>query len=238
MGRGGCDKSAIVTAVMVIGMFYVLFAGLLLFFAITLASNNEASIMYGSLDEQGGTPGNIVASISMVFIATIMCPLACLGAYSARAHNKFLLVVYCGTSVFLMMTLNTTGGALLTLSDLPVDTATQVACLQFVRKDDIAEKDCELYFTSKRVEYIRALWLNLYDRGMNKSNPEYKIITAFMIKMQRGEVTGGSCCGFNRPSHCTGNSTEICDPAIQDVPTEKNYESTKICTQGNGGCVS
>ena len=59
-----------------------------------------------------------------------------------------------------------------------------------------------------------------------------------MVKMQKGEVTGGSCCGFGRPAHCSGNSTETCDLAVQSVTTETNYEETSICTQGAGGCVS
>jgi hypothetical protein len=237
MGRGGCDKTAIVPAIMVIAMFYMISAALLVFLAVTLASNNEASMVYGS-EDVGVVPGNISASIQMIFMALIMCPLACLGAYSARSHNKFLLVVYCGASVFLMLTLNATGGGLLALSNLPMSDATQTKCLKFAREDDVSDQVCGEFFASKNVEYLRALWVNLHDRGMNRSNPEYKEITTFMVKMQKGEVTGGSCCGFGRPAHCSGNSTETCDLAVQSVTTETNYEETSICTQGAGGCVS
>ena len=235
MGRGGCDKTAIVPALMVIAIFYMICSGVLIFLAVTLASNGEASIAFGG-DESGVIPGNIGASVTMIFIAFIMCPLAVLGAYSARAHNKFLLVVYCTGSVFLMSTLNATGGSLLRLSDLPVQNDAQLACLKYTRDESVDNELCETFFTHYKVERLRSLWVELHDRGVNMSFPDYKVWNTFMVKMQKGEVTGVACCGFGRPSHCTGNMSETCDLAIQNNPEETHYEATPICTQGAGGC--
>jgi|TARA_B110000208_G_scaffold120393_1_gene147063 hypothetical protein len=234
MGRGGCDKTAIVPALMFIGMLYMICSAVLIFLAISLASNNEASIGFGS-EEVGTVPGNIGASVTCVFIAMIMCPLSVLGAYSARAHNKFLLLIYCGVSVFLMLTLSSTAADLLSLSNLPVNDESQFLCLKYIRtgvEDDV----CEEYLSDVKVSRLRTLWVTLHDRGQNISFPNYKEWNTFMVKMQKGQVAGIGCCGFLRPSHCTGNSTEVCDPSVQSDPTEIHYETTDICNQGAGGC--
>jgi hypothetical protein len=234
MGRGGCDKTGIVPALMFIGMLYMVCAAVLIFLAVTLASNTEASIAFGA-NEPGVLPGNIGASITCVFLATIMCPLSVLGAYSARAHNKFLLVVYCGVSVFLMMTLSTTGASLINLSDISVRDKDQFLCIKYVRTG-VEDSVCEEYLSNIKVARMRSLWVELHDRGQNMSFPNYKEWNTFMVKMQKGQVAGIGCCGFQRPSYCTGNSTETCDPAVQDDPIEHHYESTAICSQGQGGC--
>jgi hypothetical protein len=235
MGRGGCDKTAIVPALMVVAIFYMISSAMLIFLAVTLASNAEASIAFGG-DEPGVIPGNISASVTMVFMALIMCPLAVLGAYSARAHNKFLLVVYCVGCVFLMLTLNTTGGALLRLSNIPVESDMQLECLKYTREEEVDDAVCENFFSQQKVNRLRTLWVELHDRGINMSYPDYKIWNTFLVKMQKGEVTGVACCGFGRPSHCTGNMSETCDWVKQGTPGETHYEATDICTQGAGGC--
>ena len=99
MGRGGCDKTAIVPALICIAILYVLVSGICIFLAVTLIENEEATIAFGG-GADGAVAGNEQAAVTLVFVAVIMCPLSAIGAYGGRAHNKFLLVAYCGAACF------------------------------------------------------------------------------------------------------------------------------------------
>ena len=234
MGRGGCDKTAIVPAIICMGILYVVVAGICIFLSILLMQNEEATTAFGG-ETDGVTPGNLQASTTLIFIAIIMFPLAFVGAYGARAHNKFLLIGYCGAAVFLMMTIYQCGTALLHLSDVPFSDADQSRCLANVRKD-VDDALCKEYFIHEKVKYLRQLWFKLHVIASNQSHPASKVWNTFFIKLQKGDIVGGTCCGFQRPNHCVGLSGETCDMTIQENPDEVFYKETEICMQGLGGC--
>ena len=234
MGRGGCDKTAIVPALICMAILYIIVSGVCIFLAVLLSQNEEASRAFGG-GVDGVSPGNEQAAVTLIFIAVIMCPLSAIGAYGGRAHNKFLLVGYSGAAVFLMLTIYQCGTALLHLSDLPFSDADQSRCLTNVRVD-VEDELCNDFFAHDNVLYLRNLWVDLHKIASNQTHPMSKVWNTFFIKLQKGDIVGGTCCGFQRPNHCVGISGETCDPTVQEIPEEVYYVETEICTQGLGGC--
>lgn len=108
----------------------------------------------------------------------------------------------------------------------------------FDEKDEEILHPCKSFFADEYITRLRNLWVILHDRAQDQLQEDSKKWNTFMVKLQKGQIAAYPCCGFSRPAHCTGLTGEECSNKDQDEKTHTYYQSTQVCSQGNGGCVS
>lgn len=225
-----CDKGMIVPAMLIFGVVYNLLAAILFLLGLSLGGNERATEAFAGV--------NVQAANTLIFISFILVPLSCIGAYGARAHNKFCLSGYLAVTILIMMTLWGVGTTLLTAASSDFSDDEQYKCLHYQRPDDTVDDElCLRYFRDGLVQRLRTMWLSMHQLVV-ENNKEIKTL---LVKMQQGRVSGPMCCGFLRPGYCVGESGETCGmEGLLEAP-ERMYEPTIVCRTGEdtpeaGGC--
>ena len=177
------------------------FLGVTMFgIGIVLTITDEWSQAFGSVVKEAGG--------GFVFLSLFMCPIACVGSYGSRNHNKFALLMYigiCGLSIFLMLLF---GGLILQPTLREWDYQFQLTCLSTLTSgfsnetldDDQPNFDasrCQEYFNSEMYAGFKLVWYSYYQSSMDDTSYKQRL-----LELQKA----GQCCGLGRPLGCVPDS--------------------------------
>jgi hypothetical protein len=197
---------------MIMALLFLITGALLAIMGFVLMGHEYGSIAFNN--------ENVGLGFLCFFIGGGMAPLAFVGMYAARAHNKFCLTVYVAATVIIIFFQWGIGSGLVGIGKLPdaIPDGIQQDCNRLVSDGSSTPAICKQYYEDPKIKRIFDLWKHMHDQSL--TTPSVK---SFLLKLQKGKVKGFPCCGFGKPSDCSE------DRALCGFP-KGDYAATTTCT--------
>ena len=230
-----CSKSSIVPSMLIMALLFLIAGGLLAIFGAVLMGHEYGTIAFGG--------ENVALGFLCFFIGGSLIPLAFVGMYGARSHNKFCLSIYVAGTVLVIFFQWGIGSGLVGIGDLTVlhpevSTGVQVDC-NTLTPDGASTPDlCKTYYAHPKMKRIFELWKYMHDRSA-----ETPSVKSFMLKLQKGKLQGGMpCCGYGKPKTCIDERSKCGFPTGDYLQTDtctivdETYTKTDADDPGRFGC--